>query len=80
MFHCNQTHLKALLITAVAGWSGLEAGAGVRPDAAVVPRVGLQLVPGLGPPPVAGEHHDAGGEDTEGEGGGEGHDQEEAAL
>ena len=75
MFLCKTgmfpTDLQALLITALTPSSGLEAGAGVGPDAAVVSRVTFRLLPGLGPPPVAGEHHDAGREDTEGEGSGE---------
>ena len=73
------SYLHSSLICAVIARPGLEPGAGVGLDAGVV-LVTLHLAPGLGPPPVAGEHHDAGGEDAEGEGRGEGHDQEEAAL
>ena len=75
-----ETDLHALLVCALTGRPRLEARAGVGPDAGVVQAAALHLLPGLGPPPVAGEHHDAGGEDAEGEGRGQSHDQEEAAL
>ena len=76
------SHLHGGLVLGAAG-PRLEARAGVAPDArrvAVSRHLAALLAPRLGEPPVAGEHHDAGGQQAEGEGRGQGHDQEQPTL